>query len=206
MSEKTSSTKASSSLTDTLSAKLPGLLPIAMAIIAAVLGLVLLIFGVLAAIAGSENLLEPAGSSNIHQDGQEQSQPQQQAISKNPISAERAQITLPSGEKLSTEIADTEEERRIGLMNRTELETDGMLFVFEQEAKASFWMKDTLIPLDILFIDKDGIITDIYENAKPRNTEKTYPSSKAILYALEIEGGRNKLLRLKPGDKLELNF
>ncbi len=202
MSEKSTSIKATSSLTDTLSAKLPGLLPIALAIIAAVLGLVLLIFGILAAIAGSENLFEPAGSSNIQQDEKGKSQ---QAKPQNPITSERAQISLPSGEKLTTEIADTAEERRIGLMNRTELETDGMLFVFEQEAKASFWMKDTLIPLDILFIGKDGIITDIYENAQPRNTEKTYPSSKSVLYALEIEGGRNKLLRLKPGDKLQIS-
>jgi uncharacterized membrane protein (UPF0127 family) len=202
MSEKSTSIKATSSILDTLSAKLPGLLPIAMAIIAAVLGLVLLIFGILAAIAGSENLFEPAGSSNIQQDEKGKSQ---QAKPQNPITSERAQISLPSGEKLTTEIADTAEERRIGLMNRTELETDGMLFVFEQEAKASFWMKDTLIPLDILFIGKDGIITDIYENAEPRNTEKTYQSSKSVLYALEIEGGRNKLLRLKPGDKLQIS-
>lgn len=202
MSEKTSSSKATGPLTDALSTKLPGLLPIVMAVIAAILGLVLLIFGVLAAIAGSENLLEPAGKSNIQQDEKGQSQ---QARPQNPITSERAQITLPAGEKLATEVADTEEERRIGLMNRTELETDGMLFVFEQEVKASFWMKDTLVPLDILFIDKDGIIIDIYENAQPRNTEKTYPSTKPILYALEIEGGRNKLLRLKPGDKLQIN-
>ncbi len=202
MPEKTITNKANSSLTETLAAKLPGLLPIVMAVIAAILGLVLLIFGILAAIAGSENLLEPVSKNIDRQNSNEQSQTQPQAPSQNPITPERASITLPSGEKLSTEIADTPEERRIGLMNRTDLETDGMLFVFEQEVKTSFWMKDTLVPLDIIFIDKKGVITDIYENAEPRNTDKTYPASRAVLYGLELEGGRNKLLRLKTGDKL----
>jgi uncharacterized protein len=71
--------------------------------------------------------------------------------------------------KFIVEIADTPEGQSYGLMYRTELEENrGMLFIFDQERQLSFWMKNTFIPLDIIFIDSDGTINTIHENTKPK--------------------------------------
>jgi len=94
--------------------------------------------------------------------------------------------------KVKVELADTLKKRTIGLMNRAFLDDDsGMLFIFDLEAKHSFWMKNTLIPLDIIFIDSTGKIVDIKHNFEP--CEKvicdTYASVEAAKYALEVNGG-----------------
>ena len=63
------------------------------------------------------------------------------------------------------EVAKTDEEQAMGLMNRLDLKNNsGMLFLFDNEKKASFWMKNTFIPLDIIFINKNGSINRIYKN------------------------------------------
>src|SRR5208337_2288957 len=69
---------------------------------------------------------------------------------------------------VNTEIASTEQEREQGLMNRTSMdEYHGMLFLFDYEARESFWMKDTPLSLDIIFISGNDTVVDIYHNAKP---------------------------------------
>ena len=92
------------------------------------------------------------------------------------------------------ELAITPEERQRGLMGRTSLAHDaGMLFVFEEERTLSFWMKGTLIPLDILFIDGEQRIVDIQtmvpEPGVPTRNLTVYPSAEPAIYALEVNAG-----------------
>ena len=77
----------------------------------------------------------------------------------------------------------------------------GMLFDFGQEQEESFWMKNTLIPLDMLFIKANGDIARIASNAKPLS-EEGIPSYEPVRAVLEIAGGRAAQLGLKPGDKV----
>jgi hypothetical protein len=89
---------------------------------------------------------------------------------------------------LLVETADAPEERAVGLMSRESLpEGQGMLFVFEQEAQHSFWMKDTLIPLSIAFIEDEGDIVDI-QDMEPLS-EDNHVGAEPYLYAIETNGG-----------------
>jgi|TARA_A100001391_G_scaffold183224_1_gene150232 hypothetical protein len=103
----------------------------------------------------------------------------------------------------TVEIADTPEETSRGLMFREELGPDaGMLFDFVEERPTSFWMQNTLIPLDMLFIKADGRIVRIHENAKPMDTTPI-PSGEPVRFVLEIPGGRSAELGLEAGARLE---
>ncbi len=118
---------------------------------------------------------------------------------------EKVIITI-NNNKIIAEVADEPLEREIGLMNRTSLgKNKGMLFVFEQENPVAFWMKDTLIPLDIIFANKDMEIVEISENLQPCKeapcpTFKAYP----VKYALEVNAGYAKEKGIKTGDRLEV--
>ena len=91
--------------------------------------------------------------------------------------------------KYHVEIAKTSEEQAEGLMHRLELKkNEGMLFLFDNEKKASFWMKNTLIPLDIIFINKNGSINKIYKNTIPKS-KKRIISKGEVLAVLEINAG-----------------
>ncbi len=104
--------------------------------------------------------------------------------------------------KFEVELALNDAERSRGLMYRDKLGPyDGMLFDFYQDAPVSFWMKNTLIPLDMLFIAGDGTIKHIHANATPLSTE-SIPSQFPVRAVLEINGGSAKLLGIKPGDKV----
>lgn len=97
------------------------------------------------------------------------------------------------------DIADTTEKRTIGLMFRDKMGADsGMLFVFDDEIERAFWMKNTLIPLDMLFIDRSGKIIHIHESAIPHDLTPV-PSKGPAFAVLEINGGRAKTLGLTPG-------
>lgn len=92
---------------------------------------------------------------------------------------------------VKVEIADTLEKRTLGLMNREELgEFDGMFFVFDEEQEMSFWMKNTLISLDIIFIDSNYEIVKIH-TAEPCISDlcKTYSSDALAQYVLEVNAG-----------------
>ena len=105
------------------------------------------------------------------------------------------------------EIADTAQEREIGLMNREFLALDsGMLFVFEKEDVYNFWMKNTLIPLDIIWINKDNRISFIKENASPCKTDicETFGPNEKSIYILEINGGLVKKMGLGVGDLIKI--
>ncbi|MFK7840427.1 MAG: DUF192 domain-containing protein, partial [Bdellovibrionales bacterium] len=101
------------------------------------------------------------------------------------------------------ELALTPEQQAKGLMFRAEIPNDyGMLFVFNEEAPRSFWMKNTLIPLDIIFVKRNGEILHIHENAVP--LDLTPIRSDGNAYAvLEINGGLSKTLGLNSGDKID---
>ena len=104
------------------------------------------------------------------------------------------------------EIADTLEARARGLMNREYLNQDsGMLFLFDTEAEHCFWMKNTLIPLDIIWLDENKKIVFIKHNAESCETDpcETFGPGKSAKYVLEINSGLAKEIGLEEGDYLE---
>jgi uncharacterized membrane protein (UPF0127 family) len=102
--------------------------------------------------------------------------------------------------RFKVEVVDTPESRAQGLMFRTELADDaGMLFDFKEEREVSFWMQNTLIPLDMIFVGTDGIIDTIHVNARPQDPT-SIPSEVPVQFVLEIPGGRSVEIGLKPGD------
>jgi uncharacterized protein len=111
-------------------------------------------------------------------------------------------ILGPLDYRIQVEIADSAETRSIGLMNRDELaEYSGMLFIFEKEQPLSFWMKNTLIPLDIYYIDENWRIVDIqYMTPCSSDPCPSYPSAAPAKYALEINGGLSGSIGATIGD------
>jgi uncharacterized membrane protein (UPF0127 family) len=111
-------------------------------------------------------------------------------------------ISTSSGDhRFKIELADTDNERRIGLMYRTSLPEDaGMLFDFGPgENIQSMWMKNTLIPLDMAFVAGDGRIVRIEANTTPRSLA-SISSGEPVLAVLEVNGGRFEALGVRPGD------
>jgi uncharacterized membrane protein (UPF0127 family) len=105
--------------------------------------------------------------------------------------------------RFTVEVAATPEEQATGLMSRSALEPDrGMIFPYSPPQDAAFWMKNTLIPLDMIFIRPDGTIGRIEENAVPLSLEPV-PSMEPISAVLEINGGRSAELGVKAGDKVD---
>jgi len=109
----------------------------------------------------------------------------------------------------SVELAMTDTERERGLMYRDRLDLgNGMLFVFDSDGIYPFWMKNTLIPLDMIWLDGDGKVVYIYKNARPCEEEdecsNIIPPDSAR-YVLEINAGEADRIGLKEGDELILN-
>ncbi|GIX48189.1 MAG: hypothetical protein KatS3mg131_2400 [Candidatus Tectimicrobiota bacterium] len=111
--------------------------------------------------------------------------------------------------RFAVELADEPEEWRRGLMHRPALPPQGgMLFVFPEAAPRTFWMLNTLIPLDILFADATGRILNIHHHVPPCLPPRrcpTYPSAGAAKYVLEIAGGQARALGIAAGDTLQLD-
>jgi uncharacterized protein len=102
----------------------------------------------------------------------------------------------------SVELAATDEERERGLMFRKELpDGHGMLFDFETDRNVAMWMKNTLIPLDMIFIRSDGRISNIAESTEPMST-RIIPSRGAVRAVLEVAGGTTKRLGIMVGDRV----
>ena len=128
------------------------------------------------------------------------------AFAQSEVKFQRSSLVIDSGKreiKFDVDLALNDVERARGLMFRDKLGPyEGMLFDFYQEAPVSFWMKNTLIPLDMLFIAGDGTIKHIHANATPLSTD-TIPSEYPVRAVLEINGGSARLLGIKPGDKVK---
>ncbi len=105
--------------------------------------------------------------------------------------------------RFSVEIADTFETRATGLMNRDYLAPfAGMLFIYDSEKNVSFWMKNTLISLDMLFIDETGMVLRIHENAIPLDLTQI-PGGDGVQYVLEINGGMTSMLNIEVGAQIK---
>ncbi|MGH6705581.1 MAG: DUF192 domain-containing protein [Sphingomicrobium sp.] len=126
-------------------------------------------------------------------------------VTRSPAGLEQVPLTITSGQRthrFTVEIARTQQEQATGLMNRSELAPDrGMIFPFDPPRDASFWMKNTLIPLDMIFVRADGSIANIAANTVPLSLEPV-PSEGPVGAVLELAGGRAAELGIKPGDKV----
>ncbi|WPE20371.1 hypothetical protein ShzoTeo12_15590 [Shinella zoogloeoides] len=103
----------------------------------------------------------------------------------------------------TVELAVTPRQREQGLMNRREMAPDhGMLFAFGETRQVFMWMKNTYLPLDMLFIGKDGKVRSIKENARPLD-ESIIDSKGPIDYVLELNGGTVKRLGIRTGNRVQ---
>ena len=101
------------------------------------------------------------------------------------------------------ELATTYSERQQGLMFRNDMEfNEGMMFVYDKPQRVSFWMKNTSIPLDIIFADDSGTVTKIFKNAIPLSTASIF-GGENVQYVLEINAGLSKSLGIKVGNILQ---
>src|SRR5216683_865250 len=118
-------------------------------------------------------------------------------------SVQPLEIVTKSGVQVfSVEMATTEQEKETGLMYRKELpDGKGMLFDFSPEQQVSMWMKNTYIPLDMIFIRADGRILRIAENTEP-HSERLVPSGGPVLGVLEVIAGTARKFGIAPGDRV----
>ncbi len=118
-------------------------------------------------------------------------------------------VLIKNNKEIELEIARDENQRRLGLMFRKELCKEcGMIFIFEDEDIRKFWMKNTYIPLDIIFVSKNFKINEIFKNLpafKENMNEKEIPKAEAkAKYVIEINAGMSDELELKKNEKLKI--
>jgi hypothetical protein len=119
-------------------------------------------------------------------------------------SAPRVVVETAAGGRhaVSVELARTDAERARGLMHRASLPDDrGMLFLFDETAEHTFWMKDTPLPLDMIFIDEEGRVVGVVERAAPRTTT---PRTVGVpsRFVLEVNGGWARARGVRAGDRV----
>ena len=123
------------------------------------------------------------------------------------VSVAKDRLRLITGDgrahDLTVELAIDPDQREQGLMYRRQLAPDhGMLFDFGETRRVMMWMKNTFLPLDMLFISQDGTVRTIHENAVPLS-EAIIDSRESVAYVLELNAGTVKRLGIKPGDRLQ---
>lgn len=102
----------------------------------------------------------------------------------------------------TVEVAQTADQRAQGLMHRESMpKSSGMLFVYEYPQRVAFWMRNTLIPLDMIFADSRGVVQKVHSNAIPGD-ETSIPGGGNIQYVLEINGGMASLFGIDVGSEL----
>ena len=107
------------------------------------------------------------------------------------------------------EIASTSAQHQKGLMHREDLAEDqGMLFIYQKEQSLSFWMKNTLIPLDIIYIGQDKKVVSVSANVQPCKEDPCsgYPSKGKASYVLEINGGLAEEFEIEKGTEVKINL
>lgn len=105
--------------------------------------------------------------------------------------------------QFTVDVVDDDASRQKGLMFVTELADDaGMLFDFKEERNVSFWMRNTFIPLDMIFVGTDGVVRNVHANARPHDVT-SIPSDGPVQFVLEIPGGRAAEIGLVAGDTME---
>lgn len=116
---------------------------------------------------------------------------------------DRLTIATETGEHVfRIEQAVTPKEREVGLMNRKGLPHDsGMIFRFEETQPVAMWMKNTLIPLDMVFVREDGTVAGVHENAVPLS-ETIIPSPEPVRFVVELAGGVAEEIHLRAGDRV----
>lgn len=127
-------------------------------------------------------------------------------LGRSPAGLEQVPLTISSNgreHRFTVEVARTGEEQAMGLMFRTQLAPDrGMIFPMDPARPASFWMRNTLIPLDMIFVQADGTIANIEANTVPYS-EDPVRSAGPVAAVLEIAGGRSAELGIEAGDKVK---
>jgi uncharacterized membrane protein (UPF0127 family) len=112
-------------------------------------------------------------------------------------------VTASGPHKFSVEVMRDDNQRARGLMYRRSMPKDrGMLFDFKREEPVSMWMKNTYLPLDMVFIDRSGRVVNVAENAEPLS-ERIIPSGAPVLAVLELNAGVAREIGLKVGDRLQ---
>jgi len=107
--------------------------------------------------------------------------------------------------KIDIELAENDDERMQGMMYRKTMDDGkGMLFIFQQEEPQSFWMKNTIMPLDIIYVNSRKEIVKIFKNTTPFS-EKSLPSEKPATYVVEVGGGFTDRYGIKEGDLINFN-
>ena len=112
-----------------------------------------------------------------------------------------------AGRIFDVHTAVTPKEWSRGLQHRAHMAAnEGMLFIYPKAHRLSFWMKDTLLPLDILFFDSDGALINVYHDVQPCRSQPCpiYPSGGPAQYVLEFNAGTAAALRVKPGDNFTI--
>lgn len=123
------------------------------------------------------------------------------ALAANAEAAFRTTRIKVAGHELKVEVADTDPQREQGLMFRKQLgRNDGMLFIFDEPAYHAMWMKNTLIPLSVAFLDKSGEILNILD-MEPQTLD-THMAAGPATYAIETNKGWFAANKVKPGDKV----
>jgi len=127
------------------------------------------------------------------------------AVSADPTASGLPQHKLPTlklwlgAHELVTEIASTPREHEIGMMWRTNMaEMEGMIFIFDEPGRRSFWMRNTLVPLDIAYVAADGTLLEVHA-AQPRNETPLPSESDRIQFVLEMRQGWFQRNNVKPG-------
>ena len=111
-------------------------------------------------------------------------------------------VTAKGAQHFTVEMAETRDQHAQGLMYRRSMAADaGMLFVYKTPQAASFWMRNTFIPLDMLFVGADGKIVNIQERTVPQSLNPVR-SKGPVLAILELNGGTTSRLSIRPGDKI----
>lgn len=124
-----------------------------------------------------------------------------------PRDGEQIVVIAPSGTPLYLEVARSDAKRALGLMHRAEVpEGTGMIFLFEEDAPHSIWMWNCLVPLDLVWLDAEGFVTHVFENAPicPEQPCESYAPPSPARYVIEVGAGRAAPLGLEPGARVLL--